>query len=477
LANRENTLILMHDTDRSRKTEGSSGERPALLKDIPRETALAILCRAESGIFVDTLLAQARERLDARDSAFLLELVYGVLRNQALLDWKLNRFSAKPVDTTDAWTRNILRLGAYQMLFLDRVPVSAAVNTAVDLAKEHGRKHGYVNGLLRGLDRNRGAITDPDPRNTVLRLSTLYSHPAWLVKRWVSRFGTETTEALLRANNQSALLTIRTNVLKTTRAALRAALEAEGVQVSETICSPVGLNIISSPGWLRTLQAYRDGLFMVQDQAAQLISLLLAPQPGETILDACAAPGGKATHLAELMQNQGRVVALELDASRITKIRENSRRLGTTIISPLQGNASNYHEGVFDRILIDAPCSGLGVLRRHPDGRWNKSEQTVNDHTVLQRRLLDNCSVLVKPGGTLVYATCTTEPEENEDVISAFLSDTRGMFMMDDPRPSLPEPARSLIDGKGFFRTYPQAPEMDGFFGSRMVKRTEGQRA
>lgn len=462
----------MNDKNRPATTGDSTRAGSAPLKDIPRETALAILCRAGDGLFVDSLLAQARERMDARDSAFLLELVNGALRNQTLLDWTLNQFSAKPVETTDAWTRNILRLGAYQMLFLDRVPVSAAVNTAVELAKEHGKKHGYVNGLLRGLDRKRDTIMQPGHKDQVARLSVLYSHPAWLVKRWVSRSGVDAAEALLQANNRSAPLTIRTNILKTTRAALRTALEAEGVQVSETSCSPVGLNILSSPGWLRTLQAYRDGLFMVQDQAAQLISPLLAPQPGETVLEACAAPGGKATHLAEIMRNRGIVVALELDASRIVKVRENSRRLGTTIIVPQQGDAARYQEGVFDRVLIDAPCSGLGVLRRHPDGRWNKTEKTVNDHVALQKRILRNCSSLVKPGGTLVYATCTTEPEENEDVISAFLSDARDGFLVDDPRPYLPEPARSLVDEKGFFRTYPQAPEMDGFFGVRMVRKT-----
>lgn len=458
----------MNDADRSPRTEAASRRAD---KDIPRETALTILCRAENGIFVDQLLAQAQERMDARDSGFLLELVYGVLRNRSRLDWVLNCFSAKRIDTTDAWTRNILRLGAYQMLFLDRVPVSAAVNTAVELAKEHGNKHGYVNGLLRGLDRKRGTIKYPDSGDPVPRLSMLHSHPAWLVRRWVSRFGAEAAEALLQANNRPALLTIRTNILKTTRSALKAALETEGVQVSETTCSPVGLDIISSPGWLRTLQAYRDGLFMVQDQAAQLISLLLTPQPGETILDACAAPGGKATHLSELMQDQGTVVALELDASRIAKIRENSRRLGTTIIAPLQGDASHYHEGVFDRVLIDAPCSGLGVLRRHPDGRWNKAEQTVGDHTALQRRILENCASLLKPGGTLVYATCTTEPEENDEVITWFLSGPGSSFRIDDPRPFLPQAATALVDAGGIFRTFPQAPEMDGFFGARMVKR------
>ena len=442
-----------------------------MLKDIPRETALTILCRTEEGIFVDAPLALARQRLDARDSAFLLELVYGTLRNRALLDWTLNRFSAKPVDTTDAWTRNILRLAAYQMLFLDRVPVSAAVNTAVELAKAHGNKHGYVNGLLRGLDRKRSTIGQPDHADPVVRLAIQYSHPLWLVRRWALRYGAEATETLLRANNQPAPLTIRTNTLKTTRQALRIALEAEGVTVAETDHAPAGLNILTTPQWLRALQAYRDGWFVVQDQAAQLISLLLSPQPGEMVLDACAAPGGKTTHLAELMQDQGGVVALELDASRMVRIRENSRRLGMTSIAPAQGDATSYHEGSYDRILIDAPCSGLGVLRRHPDGRWNKAEQTVEEHASLQRRILRNCASLLKSGGTLVYATCTTEPAENNDVIDWFLAGPGSSFRIDDPRPLLPQAAAALVDSRGFFRTVPNAPAMDGFFGVRLVKK------
>jgi len=443
-----------------------------LLKDIPRETALTILCRAEEGIFVDTALALARQRLDARDSAFLLELVFGTLRNRALLDWTLNRFSAKPLDTTDAWTRNILRLAAYQMLFLDRVPVSAAVNTAVELAKAHGKKHGYVNGLLRGLDRKRSTIGLPDHSDPVVRLAIRYSHPLWLVRRWAARYGTAATETLLQANNLPAPLTIRANRLKTTREALRTALEAEGVTVAETDHASSGLTIVSTPQWLRTLQAYRDGWFVVQDQAAQLISLLLSPRPGETVLDACAAPGGKTTHLAELMQDQGDVVALELDASRIMKIRENSRRLGMTSIKAIQGDAASYQEGSYDRVLVDAPCSGLGVLRRHPDGRWNKTEQTVGEHALLQRRILQNCSGLLKPGGALVYATCTTEPAENDDVIAWFLDGPGSAFRIDDPRPLLPPAAAALVDGQGFFRTVPNAPALDGFFGVRMVKKT-----
>jgi 16S rRNA (cytosine967-C5)-methyltransferase len=303
-----------------------------------------------------------------------------------------------------------------------------------------------------------------------MRLAIQYSHPLWLVRRWVARYGAEATETLLQANNLPAPLTIRTNTLRTTRQALRAALEAEGVTLAETEHAPAGLNILATPQWLRTLQAYRDGWFVVQDQAAQLISLLLSPQPGDTVLDACAAPGGKTTHLAELMQDQGAVVALELDASRMAKIRENFRRLGLASIATVQGDATAYHEGIYDRVLIDAPCSGLGVLRRHPDGRWNKTEQTVDEHGSLQRRILQNCASLLKPGGTLVYATCTTEPAENDDVIDWFLDGPGNSFTIDDPRPLLPQAAAMLVDSRGFFRTVPNALAMDGFFGARMVK-------
>jgi 16S rRNA (cytosine967-C5)-methyltransferase len=251
--------------------------------DKPREKALEALRSVENGGFIDTLLDQARRSFDERDSAFILELVYGTLRNRALLDWTLDQFSAQTIEKTDAWTRNILRLGAYQMLFLDRVPKSAAVNTAVQLAKTYGKKSGYVNGLLRNLDRKQNAIAYPGPDDPIKRLSVLYSHPEWLVRRWTQRFGVEITEALLRENNVHAPLVIRANTLKTTREKLKAALESEGVQALETGYSPVGLDLISSPG-LRTLTTYEQGWFMVQDQAAQLISLMLAPRPGETVL-------------------------------------------------------------------------------------------------------------------------------------------------------------------------------------------------
>lgn len=437
--------------------------------DKPRERALQVLRSCEQGVFADELLAESRDEFDQRDNAFILEIVYGVLRNRAWLDWSLNRFSKQALSATDDWTRNILRLGAYQLLLLDRVPASAAVNTSTELSKQYGKKSGYVNGLLRNLERNRRSLPAPDADDAATRLSIRFSHPEWLVRRWLGRFGPEKTEVLLKENNRPAALVIRTNTLKTSREDLKASLASEGAKVRDTDYSLTGIELISSPG-IQSLSAYRTGEFIVQDEAAQLISLMLAPHPGEIVLDACAAPGGKATHLAELMADQGAVIALESDPRRMKRIRENSERLGITIIRPVVGDATTYQEGSYDRVLIDAPCSGLGVLRRHPDGRWTKTDAILREKQALQNKILEHCSQLLKPGGALVYATCTTEPEENENVVTAFLERMKGAFMIDDPRPYLPEKARGLVDTNGFLHTCPDAPEMDGFFGARLLK-------
>ncbi len=439
-------------------------------RDLPREKALEILGRIEAGSFADPLLDAARRQFDARDSAFLHELVYGVLRRRSHLDWILDQFSARPLSSTDPATRNILRLGAYQMLFLDRVPVSAAVNTSAELAKKHGKKSGYVNGLLRNLERGRGRIAEPAAEDPAARLAVLHSHPLWLVRRWMRRYGCEQTERMLQANNRPSPLVLRTNVVRTNRAELKAALLSEGADVRETRYSPVALELVAAPP-LQSLPSFQAGKFMIQDEAAQLVSLMLGPLPGERVLDACAAPGGKACHLAELMNNRGSVTALESDQARIGRIRENRDRLGLSGIDPVHADASTWRGGPFDRILVDAPCSGLGVLRRHPDGRWNKKEAAIRERAALQRAILDNCSEQLRPGGSLVYATCTTEPEENEDVIADFLARSGSSFGVDDPRQFLPEAARIFVNDKLFFRTYPGDPVLDGFFAVRIIRK------
>jgi 16S rRNA (cytosine967-C5)-methyltransferase len=439
--------------------------------DKPRERAMDILRRVEEGYFADSSIDEARQSFGSRDSAFILELVYGTLRNRAYLDWVLNLLSTLPLEKTDKWTRNILRLGAYQLLFLDRVPASAAVNTATELAKVYGKKQGYVNGLLRNLDRKSSTITLPGPEDPVKRMAVLYSHPEWLVKRWLERYGGRTTEAVLESNNRPAPLVIRCNTLKSTRDHLKAVLASQGVKSRETLYSSVGLEILSSPG-ISGLPAYKQGLFIVQDEAAQLISFLLSPLPGETVLDACAAPGGKATHLAELMGDRGTIAALESDPMRISRILINTVRLGLRIIIPEKGDAAHYHGGPFDKILIDAPCSGLGILRRHPDGRWIKNERIIRERAAVQRQILENCASLLKPGGALVYATCTTETEENDAIIADFLATNENNILIDDPRPFLPGQAAFFVDDKRFFRTFPNGPNMDGFFGVRLIRRS-----
>ena len=445
---------------------------PASRTDRPRGRALSILRSVERGGFADPLLDASRREFDARDSAFIVELVYGVLRNRSLLDWTLDRFSDKPVAKTDAATRNILRLALYQMLFLDRVPASAAVNTAADLAKTQGKKPGYVNGLLRKVERNRAALPLPPEDNPLSRLSVIHSHPAWLVRRWMERFGMQRTDEALGRNNLPAPLIIRTNTRRGSRDELLSLLEAQGASARPTACSPAGIELLSSPGGITALGAYRDGWFLVQDEAAQLVGLLLAPAPGDSVLDACAAPGGKATHIAELMDDRGEVIALESDAQRIDRIHENRGRLGLTIVKPVLGDALDFRKGTYDRILIDAPCSGLGVLRRHPDGRWNKTEEGIRERAALQKKIMMNCAKLLKPGGVLVYATCTTEPEENDDVVNSFIAASGGGFRIDDSRPFLPGTAVRFVGADGFFRTFPDAPFMDGFFAARMIRAT-----
>lgn len=437
--------------------------------DRTREQALTVLRETERGSFADHLLDAARRELDSRDSGFLLELVYGVLRNRARIDWLLDRFSRQPIASTDDWTRNILRLAAYQLLFLDRVPPSAAVNTATELAKRHGRKPKYVNGLLRTLARSRETLPVPADEDPATRLAILHSHPRWLVARWIDRFGLDRTDETLRRNNQPAPLVLRANALKNTRDELVALLEQQGAAVRATRQSPWGIELLSSAG-ITALPSYKEGRFMVQDEAAQLVSLLLDPRPGETVLDACAAPGGKTTHLAELMHDQGTIIALDSRRDRLPKISENASRLGISIIRPVLGDAAAFREGTFDRVLVDAPCSGLGVLRRHPDGRWTKTEATLREKNVIQLHILSNCASLVRPGGTVVYSTCTTEPEENEDVVSHFLANN-AVFSVDTAPPCRIEQSQPpLLDSNGFFRTFPSTTDMDGFFAVRLIR-------
>lgn len=461
-----------------------------------RSVALEVLQTVErEGAFADDALDDALRGagLDARDRALTWELVYGVLRHRGTLDWRLNQVAAQPIERLPLLVQTALRLAAYQVLYLDRVPASAAVNESVKLVKSltppSGRDWtGFVNAVLRNLIRNPCPPWPAPGDDPVASLAVRYSCPAWLVKRWMDRLGLDQTEALCRATLNIPPLTIRANLLKTTRNALQADLTRAGCHVRPTALSPVGL-VLEHSGAVTDLPQFREGGFYVEDEAGQLVAPLLDPQPGERVLDACAAPGGKATHLAALMQNRGVIVALDRSAPRLRLVEENCRRLGVQIVTSIVADAtkalsptSAQHgpllERPFDRILVDAPCSGLGVLRRHPEGKWQKGAAGLSQHQSRQLGILERVGSLLRPGGVLVYSTCSTEPEENKLVIEHFCA-KRAEFQREAVAPWLPPNARTFLTAQGDLSTMmmlpsqgePEGPDpMDCFFAARLRK-------
>jgi len=410
--------------------------------------------------------ASVRHNLDVRDRALAMELFYGVVRNLTSLDYVISRYAVAPQKGIAPRIKDILRLAVYQMTRLDRVPARAAVYEAVEQAKGEGMGASrFVNGVLRTILRepDRAAIPPDD-------LGLLYSFPGWLVKRWVARYGFDEAGSLMRASNSVPPLTLRANTLKTSRDALCTLLTDAGLKATPAIYSPDGLAIEGSPP-VRGLPGYTDGLFAVQDEAAQLVSLLLNPRPGGLILDACAAPGGKTSHIQAISNGGAHVVAMDIGLDKLGLLKENITRLKTGGVYMLQADASGPMplKGGFDGIMLDAPCSATGVIRRRPEIKYNRREADIQRLSRLQGRMLRNVAGLIKPGGALVYAVCSTEPEEGELVVESFIKSGKG-FIVDDPGPLLPVAAKKLVTGGGFVRTYPHRHGMDGFFAARMVK-------
>lgn len=414
-----------------------------------------------------------RHQLERRERALLTELVYGVLRQRGFLDWQIDRFSK--VGAIQPAIRNLLRIALYQILFLDKIPPSAAVNTSVELAKEAGgiAAGRFVNGLLRNLLRQKETLPKPDPADPVAFIAVTASHPEWMVRRWVTRWGREKTIALCRANNEIPPTTLRVNMLKTDRAALQEKLKAEGGTVQPTALSPEGLFLKGVS--LASLPSYAAGEFYVQDEGAQLISFLVDPRPGERILDLCAAPGGKSSHLAELMKGKGEVVATDIDPDRIALIQDNLQRLQTSGVRVEPLAEATAPGRMYDRVLVDAPCSALGILRRIPEGKWKKKPAIIPSYAREQRALLEGAIQHLKVGGRLVYATCSTEPEENEEVVAA-LTAAHPELKREHPAESLPAPARKYIDSNGYFTTLLNSDRMDQFFAVRWLKTAPSKR-
>lgn len=393
-----------------------------------REAAMLTLTACErQGAWSDGYLKKIlrEQRLDRRDAALAARLCYGVLQNRLLLDWHLSRFCKSRLDALELKVLCNLRVAVYQILFLDKVPHSAAVNEAVELTKKHCRNPraaGMVNGILRAMLRQ-PEVPTPDEGDREKTLSIQYSHPLWLVREFVELLGQEGAEALLAADNEQPPTAAQVNSLRTTPEELAQELREEGAEVQPHPWLP-GCLYLKGAGDLERLTAFQEGRFYVQDPAARLAVTAAGVEPGSRVLDCCAAPGGKSFAAAIDMENRGEVVSCDIHPHKIRLLEAGRERLGLTSIAPgLQSAAEARQDWVdaFDTVLTDVPCSGLGIIRKKPDIRY-KDPKALDGLPRVQREILDNCARYVRPGGVLLYSTCTLRPKENGDVVEGFLS-------------------------------------------------------
>lgn len=440
-----------------------------------REAAMLALnaCQRQGGWSDGALKKQlAAAELSGRDAALATQLCFGVLQNQMLLDFYLSKFSNIPLKRMEGKVVQTLRLGAYQMLFLTRIPHSAAVNSAVTLVKTHcknPRAAGMVNGILRSMERslqNMPVIPQGDP---VAYLSTLYSHPEWLVKEFILSLGEEETAQMLAADNSQPPTAVMVNTTRTTAEELKTMLEDDHVEAEPHPWLENCL-LLHRTGDLERLEAFQQGLFYVQDPASRLAVLAAGAKPGMKVLDCCAAPGGKSFAAAIAMENQGEIVSCDLHPHKKKLIQAGADRLGLTIISPKTADGKVFRpewENAFDLVLVDAPCSGLGVIRKKPDIRY-KDPAPLADLPAVQLDILRNAARYVKPGGTLMYSTCTLLYRENGEVVETFLAENNSYKAEAFP---LPGPV-GLVQG-GSVTLWPHRHGTDGFFISKM-RREEG---
>ncbi|HYH58543.1 MAG TPA: 16S rRNA (cytosine(967)-C(5))-methyltransferase RsmB [Thermoleophilaceae bacterium] len=436
-----------------------------------RACAFRVLQRTfGEGAYADRAFRAEAERagLDPRDRAFAQRLAYGTIQNRATIDYVVTALSSRVADSIDLPILNALRLGVYQVAFLDGVPDHAAVGETVDLAKEHGRGgHRLVNAVLRRATREAGdlmaELTDHSPAEAAVR----HSHPEWIVRMWWDALGPEQAIALLERNNAPAENAVRANALLVTAGEVAEGLAKEGVETSPAEDLREGL-VLQGQFDVHASKLFREGALMPQSRASMLVARVVAPEPGERVLDLCAAPGGKTTHLAALLGNEGEVVAVEKNGGRARALAENCERLGATCVRVREGDAAEIDVGEdYDRVLLDPPCSDLGTLQSRPDVRWKKDEGTVARVVVDQARLLDIAAERVRPGGSLVYSTCTISPEENEHQVASFI-ERRGDFSVDDLSERFGRYAHPSV--RGPLQVLPHRHGTDGFFISRLVR-------
>ena len=436
-----------------------------------RDTALRVLvsCRT-AGAWADAALrAQLRrDGLSGPEAALCSRIVYGVMQNRLLLDFYLGAYCSQKVDHLQPPLLEILRIGAYQILFLDKIPHSAAVNQAVEQAKDNGRAKaaGLVNAVLRQLSRNKVHLPRIPDQDALHSLSIRYSHPKWLVRRLIDVIGAEETEDYLRMNNEIVPTTIQTNTLKCTAEELEKELRTAGVTVNAHPWLD-GCFEVSATGDLERLPAFTEGHFTVQDAAARLVATAAAPQPETRALDMCAAPGGKSFALAIDMGDRGDILSCDIHPHKLALIEKGAARLGIRSVRTALADGREHHaawENAADLVVADVPCSGLGIIRKKPDIRY-KDPKELAELPAIQAAILDNAATYVRPGGVLLYSTCTVLPEENEGVTTAFL-DTHPEFALEPF--TLPRPIGGCC---GQLTLWPQRYGTDGFYICRMRRK------
>ncbi len=414
--------------------------------------------------------------LDPKDKKLCNALIFGVLRQREAIDWIIDEFSNIDLKIISINLLYILRIALFQIIYMDRIPVFAAINTSVDIAKKlAGRKKaGFINAVLRKASTNYTKISLPDSnKNPSKFISIKYSLPLWLSKKWIRVFGFESTQKLGSQINTIPYITIRTNTLKTKRQDLLQKLSLKVKSIQKTDYAQEGLSFSSPDVPIHELGEFKQGLFQVQDEAAQIITHFLGPKPGEKILDACAGFGGKTGHVAQVMENRGVIVAVDTGEKKLESLKRDMQKLGidivmTKAINILKTTIKDF-DSYFDRVLIDAPCTGFGVLRRNPDTKWKRSKNDIIRLGAKQKKMLNAAANLVKPGGLLVYAVCSCEKEENENVIDTFL-EKRTDFSIDKNFKS--DRYEQFITQEGFLKTYPHINSMDGFFAARLMRKT-----
>lgn len=437
----------------------------------PRQLVTQLLDRYErTDAYADVLLEQElrQSKLSKPDKSLAQEIFFGVIRWRKRIDWIIKQFFQGDYAKSPRQIRYILQGAFYQFIFMDRIPAYAVIHEAVELAKQNGSDYWgkKTNAILRTFQRGQRRIHYPDvATEPVLSIAIMHSHPEWMIKRWIERCGKEETIAFCEANNQIPKLSIRINSLRASTVEFKNLLSTTNVETTRSEYLDNFLTTDQLPD-LNNFEPFRMGLFSIQDVSAGLACKLLAPQPGEKIVDLCSAPGGKATFLAELSGDRAEIIAVDVNQSRIKLVEQNIQRLGLKSIQFVPADGTKYSCDPVDKVIVDAPCSGLGVLAKRVDLRWKRTLNQVKKITGLQFNLLMNAAKLLKSGGVLVYCTCTIEPEENENMVEHFLSENKN-FAIDSAGKYV---SSKVVNSSGFIHTYPHRHGIDGSFAVRLIK-------